>query len=87
MEDIQKKRAEIRYTEKFLNQSEECRNCRFYLIFRGGCNRYRTEPEAGGRKNCLCRGYQMFFEHTLGRMQDILNFHDYGFHLEAMLEH
>lgn len=73
MEDIDRKRSEIQFIQRSRNQTNECKNCRFHPICRGGCYRYRTIPESDGMKNCLCEGYRMFFEYTLGRMQEIAN--------------
>ncbi len=71
IEEIDRKRLELKFVQNSRNQTSECTSCRFYPICRGGCYRYRTVPGNDGMKNCLCEGYRMFFAHTLGRMQEI----------------
>lgn len=69
---IDRKRREIRFQERSLLLSEKCRNCSYYSICRGGCqrNRYYVEEE-GAYENYFCEGCRVFFDHCLDRMKDI----------------
>lgn len=70
--EINTKRHETGFLEYSLADHEKCKVCRYYTICRGGCRRHRIieEPD-GNHKNVFCESYQMFFEHSLGRMMDI----------------
>lgn len=48
---------------------EECRNCQFGPICRGGCRRDREPLAAGG--NYFCSAYKEFFAYALPRLQDM----------------
>lgn len=71
-EEIEQKRKEIKFVEKSDNHDEECRNCQYFALCRGGCERQRTDlPLGAGKRNYFCKGYQMFFEHSYDRLLDI----------------
>lgn len=63
MEDIQNKRKEIRFIEQSLPVPEECRECRYYPLCRGGCRRYRQPV------HCFCESYKAFFDYCLKRLE------------------
>lgn len=48
---------------------EECRECRFAPLCRGGCRRDREPLEAGG--NYFCPAYREFFAYALPRLQEM----------------
>ena len=58
-------------TERFIRESaeslEECRDCRYFGICRGGCRRNRMDLRDGRRKNYFCQAYRMFYEYSLER--------------------
>lgn len=44
---------------------DECLACKYFPLCHGECPKHRFEPAADGcRKNTLCAGLKMFFEHT-----------------------
>lgn len=49
---------------------EKCKNCKWFAICRGGCRRHR-EPINNDipSLNYFCKSYQMFFEHSISRLQ------------------
>lgn len=53
--------------------SEECRNCLYYALCRGGCRRDR-EPFVQGNPgiNKHCKSYKAFFEYSLPKMKQIV---------------
>ena len=54
---------------------EDCGECKWYSLCRGGCRRHRIrEEESGLYKNYFCEGYQVFFERCGGRMKEIADF-------------
>ncbi|OUQ21282.1 anaerobic sulfatase maturase [Lachnoclostridium sp. An14] len=62
-------------TERFVRDSaeslEDCRNCRFFAICRGGCRRNRVTLAGGERKNYFCPAYRMFYEATIERFREL----------------
>lgn len=67
MNDIMKKGLEIGFTERSHNISDECRNCRWFFLCRGGC--YRNKE--GLKENYFCKGYQYFFDQSYHRLVEI----------------
>lgn len=63
MEEIQEKRKEIRFIEESVPVSEECKECRFYPLCRGGCRRYRQPV------HCFCESNKAFFHYCLERLE------------------
>lgn len=45
---------------------DTCKNCRYYVLCRGGCKRNRTD---GFTKNQYCTAYYHFFEYSVQRMK------------------
>ena len=44
---------------------DECHSCRYFFACHGECPKHRFEQTSdGGRKNYLCKGLKMFFEHS-----------------------
>lgn len=69
---INNRRKEIGFIERSRKLSRECRECKFYFICRGGCQRNRDfYEEKQGYKNYFCKSYQAFFEHSLERITKI----------------
>ncbi|HBI72410.1 MAG TPA: hypothetical protein DEG06_08350 [Lachnospiraceae bacterium] len=64
-EEINKKRKELRFIEKSSIIHEDCKECRYYAICRGGCRRYRNS------KNFFCTAYYEFFDYTIRRLENI----------------
>ncbi|MCF7972885.1 MAG: anaerobic sulfatase maturase [Phycisphaerae bacterium] len=48
-----------------------CFVCRHHALCRGGCPSDRPEGD-GDTKNCMCEGYQLFFDHALPRLKEIV---------------
>ena len=55
-----------------LGKPDECRECKFFRLCRGGCRRER-EPFVDGSlsQNRLCEAYKAFFSASYGKMIDI----------------
>ena len=64
---LDEKRAQIGFIEASLAIPEECRQCKWYALCRGGCRRNR---DAGG-KNRFCAAYRKFFAYAYPRMQKL----------------
>ncbi|MDO5415707.1 MAG: anaerobic sulfatase maturase [Lachnospiraceae bacterium] len=74
---------EERKISGFLSQAkgpdEECRKCTWFPLCRGGCYRHRFMAPAGSPelsdgsapRNYFCRSYQMFFAHSIRRLEQI----------------
>lgn len=72
MTRIDEKRQEIGFQERSRRVDEECRNCPYFGICRGGCQRNRdVSGRDGAYHNYFCEGYRMFFDQCLERMQEI----------------
>ena len=72
LNDIDARRQGSGFLERSTRISGECKNCLYYQVCRGGCQRYRDfNEQVEGYENYLCRGYQIFFEECLDRMQEV----------------
>lgn len=60
----------IGFVERSIPLPEECMQCSYGVLCRGGCYRYR---DAAG-KNILCEAYSMFFAYTLPRLQKLAQY-------------
>ena len=70
-ETIHKRRMESGFLEKSYNHTEGCKNCRYFMICRGGCRRHREQPGTAPGENYFCESYRMFFDACLPRMKEI----------------
>lgn len=71
-EEIAKRRKEIKFIENSLNHDEECRQCPYFALCRGGCARHRVEnTDKDGKRNYFCQAYRMFFAYSMDRLRDI----------------
>lgn len=71
---IDEKRRELRFIEDSTLFNDECRQCPYYFICRGGCRRMRL-PEEGYQypMNYFCESYKIFFAENLPKMQALAN--------------
>lgn len=65
MEQIYRNREESGFQASSRNHPEQCRNCRYLQICRGGCRRHRMGE---GHLNIFCKSYQMFFDRHYGSL-------------------
>ncbi len=72
LEQIDRKRAEIGFVERSRMLDEECRNCKYHFICRGGCQRNREWNEGMGYyQNYFCEGYRIFFDACLSGLKEV----------------
>lgn len=72
LDHINEKRKEIGFLERSLKLDEKCRDCKYYQICRGGCQRNRDyNPDTGLYENYFCESYQTFFEQCYDRIMEI----------------
>ena len=50
------------------NFGQECLECPYRLLCRGGCRRRRENGEGELKKDALCAAYRIFFEYAAGRL-------------------
>ena len=63
MDDINKKRSEICFIEKSFKLDNTCKDCKYYKVCRGGCQRNRDlNPDTGLYSNYFCEAYKIFFD-------------------------
>ena len=62
-----KKGMESEFVLSSHEQSEECRQCQYYALCRGGCRRERIVREGVLGVNRLCSAYKSFYEYALNR--------------------
>lgn len=73
IEEMNAKGEDIRFVETSLENKEECENCEYRLVCRGGCRRHREVGENGQLgTNYYCPAYKRFFAATLPRMKQIV---------------
>lgn len=72
MDEINEKRLETGFLQRSEKLNEGCKNCRYYGICRGGCQRNRDyDGQTDTYHNYFCESYQIFFGECLERMQEI----------------
>ncbi len=72
IDEINDRRNEIGFVERSRKLKKECRECTYYPICRGGCQRNRDlDLRSGEYKNYFCESYRMFFDACLERMVKI----------------
>lgn len=63
LEHIDARRRETGFIERSCLLDETCRECRYYELCRGGCQRNRVQnPETGRYVNYFCKAYRIFFD-------------------------
>lgn len=73
MEEINAKREEIGFVKRSMKIKESCKECSYYGICRGGCQRNRDFDKSSGLyENYFCEGYKMFFDACLPKMQKMV---------------
>lgn len=72
MIQINEKRKEIGFIERSLNIELACKECSYYGICRGGCQRCRDyDMEKAAFSNYYCNAYRMFFDACYKRIEEI----------------
>lgn len=87
LQTIYDRREQMGFVERSLNHPQECKECRWFKLCRGGCYRSRLmeteltpagEPLKAGEgrgteigKNYFCVGYRMFFEACFDRLEEV----------------
>ncbi len=65
----------VGFVEESRRISQDCRQCRWLFLCRGGCRRCRVRADDTETwKNYFCAGYQMFFEACAERLIEIAQF-------------
>lgn len=72
LDDIDARRREILFVEESRKVSRVCKECEYYRICRGGCQRSKLYyPQEEGYRSYFCEGYRMFFGACLGTLTEI----------------
>ena len=71
MEKVQMRQKERRFMEQSFCRTPECEVCRYGILCRGGCRRYREEQPDGTGKNRFCKSYRMFFDTCMPRLVEV----------------
>lgn len=60
------------FVESSMNISDDCKNCKYAFICRGGCRRHK-EPAINGQplSNYFCESYKAFYDHALDGLYHI----------------
>ncbi len=73
IEQIDAKREELRFIEQSCVVADECKNCKWYMLCRGGCRRDRDYFDKGIGLNYFCDAYKQFFEFSSPKLIEIYN--------------
>jgi len=77
IDTMNEKRKEIGFIENSMKLSDKCKQCKYYRLCKGGCQRNRDFiPQDGTYENYLCGGFQYFFDHCFNKMVTIINDRD-----------
>lgn len=71
IEQIEAKHREIRFVDESCTLDENCRNCRWGTLCRGGCRRDRDYGPDGLGRNYYCTAYKNFFDYAWLRLQKV----------------
>ena len=72
MEEMDKRRQETGFIKRSHQLDPQCRECPYFFLCRGGCQRYRDPVEGSNYyKNYFCQAYKSFFEHCMDRMKNV----------------
>ena len=72
LDAISAKRKEIGFLERSRKLDSPCRNCCYYPVCRGGCQRNREwNLETEGYRNYFCESYRMFFDTCLPKLKEL----------------
>lgn len=72
MEEMDKRRQETGFIKRSRQLDPQCRECPYFFLCRGGCQRYRDPVEGSDYyKNYFCLAYKIFFEHCMDRIKDM----------------
>ena len=70
MEEMDIRRQETGFIKRSHQLDPRCRECPYFFLCRGGCQRYRDPVEGSSYyKNYFCQAYKIFFEHCMDRMK------------------
>ena len=70
--DLEDRRRQIGFLERSLQLSNACRQCPFFFLCKGGCQRHRDwNPALGCYENYFCQSFRMFFSACLDDMKRI----------------
>lgn len=67
--ELDKRRSELMFIGESAMLPEECVNCRYRPLCRGGCRRDRDYFERGLGVNYYCEAYKSFFDYAFPRLQ------------------
>lgn len=72
LDQINQKRMEIGFLKRSHKLNSKCAECPYYKLCRGGCQRCRDfNLDTGLYSNYFCKSYQMFFDASYTRIQDV----------------
>lgn len=72
LDEIDRKRREIRFVEKSMDKDEECLHCPVFSLCRGGCRREREDFSSGViARNRLCASYKEFLTFAKKGLEEI----------------
>lgn len=71
-DNLIKNETAMRFIETSMNISQECKDCEFYFICRGGCRRQK-EPIQNGKplENYFCEAYKLFYSNSLNKLKHV----------------
>ncbi len=68
--EMDQRREEIGFVERSEDLPDECRDCRWLKLCRGGCYRERIPDTNGVPKNRFCVSYKQFLAYSYDRLND-----------------
>lgn len=72
LEQIDAAREKLSFVERSRKLDESCRECRYYPLCRGGCQRHRDfHPDTERYTNYFCPGYRIFFEECFDKILEL----------------
>lgn len=72
-ENLEHRREELGFIEASKSYPQQCLQCKWAYLCRGGCRRERLEQSGGGLgPNRHCRAFQAFFEYAYPRLAELV---------------
>ena len=73
--DLYETETNRRFIEMSRAVADDCRNCKWLNLCRGGCRRDRENTLTGELvKNYYCRAYSSFFDYAYPKLQEIAEY-------------
>jgi uncharacterized protein len=63
------------FVEQSIKIDNECRQCEYYFLCRGGCRRHKEDSvDRDLLKNMFCKSYKIFYSHAIDKLMQVARY-------------